>query len=201
MAEATPTATAHPRRRTFGPVVLVGLAAAGLASVSASNPWIGGGVTSTGATGALTVTSDPAESPLAAALGLVLLAAWGVLLVTRGVFRRAVAWLGAAAAVGYAVTTALAPWQLRSAVEESTQMMTGTVEPDLGVTAWWWAALVAAVLACATSAVGVVWVRHWPEMGTKYDAPTGARSEEAPAQPTENIDIWKALDEGRDPTA
>ena len=193
----------HPRRRTFGPVVLVGLVAAGLASVAASNPWLSGGATSTEASSTLTVSFDPAESPLAAALGLVLLATWGVLLVTRGLFRRAMAWLGAAAAAGYAVTTAVAPWQLRGAVEESILSATGTVEADLGVTAWWWAALAAAALACATSAVGVLWVRHWPEMGTKYDAPAGAGSTPVAdeAVPTENIDIWKALDQGRDPTA
>jgi hypothetical protein len=45
-------------------------------------------------------------------------------------------------------------------------------------------------------------------MGTKYDAPAGAHAPEGAAEeaggapvPTENIDIWKALDEGRDPTA
>ncbi|HSU01847.1 MAG TPA: Trp biosynthesis-associated membrane protein [Nocardioides sp.] len=200
MAEAA----VHPRRRTFGPVALVGLAAAGLASVSASNPWLSGGVTTTDEMSTLTVSFDPAESPLAAALGLVLLASWGVVLVTRGVFRRVVTWLGALAAVGYAVTTTLAPWQLREAMEESILSATGVVDRDLDVTAWWWTALVAAALACATSAAAVLWVRHWPEMGTKYDAPTGARASAAPQDepaPTENIDIWKALDEGRDPTA
>ncbi len=41
-------------------------------------------------------------------------------------------------------------------------------------------------------------------MGTRYDAPTGAPGADQTATeelPTENIDIWKALDEGRDPTA
>jgi hypothetical protein len=45
-------------------------------------------------------------------------------------------------------------------------------------------------------------------MGTRYDAPGGAHAPEGAAEeaggapvPTENIDIWKALDEGRDPTA
>ena len=41
-------------------------------------------------------------------------------------------------------------------------------------------------------------------MGTQYDAPAGARTttdDAADEPPTENIDIWKALDEGRDPTA
>ncbi len=43
---------------------------------------------------------------------------------------------------------------------------------------------------------------RWPEMGTRYDAPTGAGAAHAhDAGPKENIDIWKALDEGRDPTA
>jgi hypothetical protein len=37
-------------------------------------------------------------------------------------------------------------------------------------------------------------------MGTKYDAP-GAQAERASEQPSDNLDIWKALDEGRDPTA
>ncbi|PKH41347.1 trp region conserved hypothetical membrane protein [Nocardioides alpinus] len=201
MAEAS---AQHPRRRTFGPVVLLGLGGAALAAVSASKPWVSGGAVSTDAMSTLTVTFDPAESPLAAALGLVLLATWGVLLVTRGIFRRVMAWLGAAAAVGFALTTAVAPWQLRSAVEEAMRIASGTVERDLDVTAWWWAGVLAALLSCVASAASVMWVRHWPEMGTKYDAPTGAgaaRDTQDETVPTENIDIWKALDEGRDPTA
>jgi uncharacterized membrane protein (TIGR02234 family) len=125
-------------------------------------------------------------------------------LVTRGTFRLVVAVLGAAASVGFAVTVALAPWQLRDALERAALEATGTAERDIYVTAWWWAALVAAALACAASAACVTWVRQWPEMGTKYDNPaTGPASEEAADAPvpTENIDIWKALDEGRDPTA
>ena len=60
----------------------------------------------------------------------------------------------------------------------------------------------------ASTVLALRLVRTWPEMGSRYDAPTGARGgdgtdpAEAPADhPTENIDIWKALDEGRDPTA
>jgi uncharacterized membrane protein (TIGR02234 family) len=194
---------AEPRaRRAFGPVVLLGLASGGLAAVSASKPWVAG---STASSAALAVSAgDHGESPLALALALVLLATWGVVLVTRGRFRLVVAILGAAAALGFAVTTALAPWQLRDALERAVLEATGTVERDASVTAWWWAAVVAAVLACAASAACVAWVRQWPEMGAKYDNPatghTGEDSGDAPV-PTENIDIWKALDEGRDPTA
>ena len=60
----------------------------------------------------------------------------------------------------------------------------------------------------ASTVLALRLVRTWPEMGSRYDAPTGARGSDStgPAEartdhPTENIDIWKALDEGRDPTA
>ena len=57
-----------------------------------------------------------------------------------------------------------------------------------------------ALLVLATTVLALRLVRTWPEMGSRYDSPTGAR-ETTTEQPTENIDIWKALDEGRDPTA
>jgi hypothetical protein len=41
-------------------------------------------------------------------------------------------------------------------------------------------------------------------MGRRYDAPAG-QAPEAPAakapEEQENLDLWKAMDEGRDPTA
>jgi uncharacterized membrane protein (TIGR02234 family) len=192
-------------RRTFGPVVLLGLAGAGLAAVAASKAWVAGSSSTAVTTGAMSFgAGDHGESPLALALALVLLATWGVVLVTRGRFRLVVAVLGAAAALGFAVTTAAAPWQLRDSLERAILEATGAPERDISVTAWWWAAVVASVLACVASAACVRWVRHWPEMGAKYDNPAGSGVAEdagdAPV-PTENIDIWKALDEGRDPTA
>jgi uncharacterized membrane protein (TIGR02234 family) len=192
-------------RRTFGPVVLLGLAGAGLAAVAASKAWVAGSSSAAVTSGAMSFgAGDHGESPLALALALVLLATWGVVLVTRGRFRLVVAVLGAAAALGFAVTTAAAPWQLRDSLERAILEATGAPERDISVTAWWWAAVVASVLACVASAACVRWVRHWPEMGAKYDNPAGSGVAEdagdAPV-PTENIDIWKALDEGRDPTA
>jgi len=37
-------------------------------------------------------------------------------------------------------------------------------------------------------------------MGSRYDAPGAAGSADRPEEPESNLDIWKALDEGRDPT-
>jgi hypothetical protein len=40
-------------------------------------------------------------------------------------------------------------------------------------------------------------VPQWPEMGRRYDAPTDAP---ATQEIESDRDLWKALDEGRDPT-
>lgn len=196
---------ADPRkaRRTFAPVVLLGLASAGLAAVAGSKPWVKeGGADMVGEV--VRGGSGQATAPLSVGLALVVLACWGVVLVTRGRFRVAVAILAVVAALGNAAAVALAPSGLADRLREDFRVQAGVTSVDTTLTAWFWIAVVAAVLVTASTALGVVLVRHWPEMGTKYDAPTAARSGEQPEDatvPTENIDIWKALDEGRDPTA
>ena len=197
------------RRRTFGPVVLVGLAAAGLAAIAGSRPWVAGesgGVQSTdgGALGSALSMDSVAESPLAAALALVVLACWGVLLVTRGRFRRAIAVLALVAALGLAAATVEAYFNLPDALAASLLEVSGIDTVSTRLTAWYAVALLAAVANVAATVAAVRFVRHWPEMGTRYDAPAGTRTtaeDAADEPPTENIDIWKALDEGRDPTA
>ncbi|MBL0748217.1 Trp biosynthesis-associated membrane protein [Nocardioides baculatus] len=210
MAEATqPDPQPDRRRRTFGPVVLVGLASAGLAAVAGAKPWASGTSgsidSSSSATAALGSSSleTAAESPLAAALALVVLACWGVLLVTRGVFRRAIAVLALVAAVGLAVVTVEGLWSVPRKLTDALFELSGSDTAQAGLTGWYVAAAVGAVACVATTAAAVRLVRSWPEMGTRYDAPAGATSGDAAREdlPTENIDIWKALDEGRDPTA
>jgi uncharacterized membrane protein (TIGR02234 family) len=201
---------AHDRRRSsFGPVVLVGLASAGLAAVAGSKPWVSGesgGVRSDdgGVMGSILSIDSVAESPLAAALSLVVLACWGVLLVTRGRFRRAVAVLALVTALGLVAATVEAFFNLPDALADSLLEVSGVDTASTSLTAWYPVALLAALASVATSLAAVRLVGSWPEMGTKYDAPTGAPGADDTATeepPTENIDIWKALDEGRDPTA
>ena len=202
---------ADPRaaRRTFGPVVLLGLGAAGLAAVAGSKPWMTGESGSVDADGSSAMASvlslDGAQdSPLAAALALVVLACWGVVLMTRGRVRRAVAVLGLVAAVGLSIVTIEAFWSLPDKLADSLLEVSGTDTVSTQVTAWYPAALVGAGVSVAATLAAVVLVPGWPEMGSRYDAPTGQQAPAdatAAAAPTENIDIWKALDEGRDPTA
>ena len=206
MADRRPGDT---RRRTFGPVVLLGLATAGLAAVAGTKPWVAGesgGVESTdgGAMSSALSLDSVAESPLAAALSLVLLACWGVLLVTRGRFRRAIAVLALVAAVGLTVATVEAFFNLPDALASSLLEVSGVDTVSTSLTAWYPVALVAALASIGATVLAVRFVGSWPEMGTKYDAPAGAQAGDdvaADEPPTENIDIWKALDEGRDPTA
>jgi uncharacterized membrane protein (TIGR02234 family) len=67
------------------------------------------------------------------------------------------------------------------------------------VTGWWWVALVASVVALVAAVTAVRVCGSWPEMGRRYDAPAGAAREPAPEE-MEEIDLWRAIDQGRDPT-
>lgn len=200
------------RRRSFGPVVLVGLASAGALAVAGAQPWQSPETDSvTAQITAAAAGGSALEAPLVTALGLVLLAAWGVVLVTRGRVRRGVALLGALAALGAAVAAVV------SLVLDPAAPASGIGGAELPArlaaspTGWAWLGVVAAVVALAAVVVAVREVPHWPEMGSRYDAPgerTAASTSpavevaEVAERPEErtNLDLWKAIDEGRDPT-
>jgi len=181
-------------RRWFGPAVLLGLAGTGLSALAGSKPW----AAPDGQAGTTLVDKTSGHVPLAAALGLVGLATWGVLLVTRGRVRRVVAALGAVVAVGLVATAVVG----RSSALDSARHATvdlGRTPTGAHTTPWWFAALVAAVLALVAAAIAVRNVSSWPEMGSRYDAPTGRAETDDPAQ-MEDVDLWRAIDQGRDPT-
>lgn len=208
--DGSPTGRPAGARRTFAPVVLLGLAAGALAAVAGNRPWVVEQGSDT--TDPLNTVAEAGEMPLAAALSLVVLACWGVLLVTRGVVRRVVAVLALLAALGLVVCVVVGWRTLPDQVIEALAEQSGTgdafsVETD----AWFWAAAAGAVLSVVATALAVRWVGHWPEMGTRYDAPgagggigTGGRTDGGAATAGEDqssIDMWKSMDEGRDPTA
>jgi uncharacterized membrane protein (TIGR02234 family) len=182
------------RRRTFGPVVLTGIAGSGLVALAGSKPW----AAPDGAAGSTLVDKTGGHVPLASALGLVALAGWGVLLVTRGRVRRAVAVLVAVVSVGVVATTVLG----RSSALDSARSATvdlGETASSAHATGWWWVALVASVPALVAAVGAVRWCGSWPEMGRRYDAPVAAGSTADLAAMDEG-DLWRAIDQGRDPT-
>ena len=180
-------------RRWFGPAVVLGLAGTGAAALAGSQPWAALDDTA----GSPLVDRAGGHVPLAAALALVGLACWGVVLVTRGLLRRVVAWLEAAVAIGLVATTVVGRVSSLDSARHATVDLGGTPAASR-TTAWWYVALVAAVLALAAAALGVRHVRSWPEMGSRYDAPAAAR-EKDPSE-MDDADLWRALDQGHDPT-
>jgi uncharacterized membrane protein (TIGR02234 family) len=181
-------------RRHFVPTVLGGLVGAGLCALSGGKPW----AAPDGHPGSALVDDTGGHVPLAGALGLVALAVWGVILVTRGRVRRGVAVLGALVAVGLVVTAAVGRSQAVDSARSATVDL-GRTPSGAHVTGWWWVALAASVLALAASAAAVRWCDAWPEMGSRYDAPAGPARHPEPEQ-MEDIDLWRAIDQGRDPT-
>jgi uncharacterized membrane protein (TIGR02234 family) len=201
------------RRRWFGAVVAAGLAGAGLAAVAGHQPWAHG--TGTGGFGELSATVEAGRVPAANALALVVLACWGVLLVTRGAVRRVVSVLALLAALALAGTVVVgfssAPDRVRDAYAEL-----GVGDADVGLAGWYWVCAGTALLTLLTTLLAVRLAPTWPEMGRRYDAPTDSSADSsadtsadtsagtaAPAEAAarDNIDLWKAMDEGRDPTA
>jgi uncharacterized membrane protein (TIGR02234 family) len=187
-------------------VVLLGLVGGGLTAIAG-----GRAAVAAQGKGATAVSSGfvpyDAHQPLVSALGLVVLACWGVVLVTRGRVRRAVAALGTLASAG-AVASAVTGWSQVADRLSSELAQVGVPDAATTHTAWWWCSLLAPVLALVAGVLAVRLAPSWPEMGTRYDAPTGGSSAAAaPAatvdvEPGErsSLDLWKALDEGRDPT-
>jgi len=176
-------------RRTFWPTVLTGAAAAALAAVASGRPWATASAEVAGtATGAEAIGSDVA--PLALALSLVALAAWGAILVVRRRGRRVVSAIGLLASVGVVVTVVTSKGR---ALDEAVDLLVG----DAGsatATAWYYTAAVAAAVAAVAFVVAMLRLAAWPEMAARYDAPAKRDPER------DQTDLWKALDEGHDPT-
>ncbi|MFL6173761.1 MAG: Trp biosynthesis-associated membrane protein [Marmoricola sp.] len=195
---AEPQAAKAPTR--FGPVVLAGLMTAALSAVTSAKAWVELDLPASARVG-LTADDLRADSPLALALALVVLAAWGVVLVSRERTRRIVLALAALADLGVLACVVRAPSELPDQIR--TQLSLGHAG-DASPTAAYWIALVTAIAGLAAIIEGLRFAPRWPEMSSRYDAPSGSGGN----QPTEAVadedladrELWKAMDEGRDPT-
>ena len=188
-------------RRLYGPSVLAGIVVGGFAFFAAGRVW---GTTEVSASGlpsdTVTVTGTEAL-PVVGALALVIVAGSIAVLAASARFRRIVGvvltitgLVGAVLAFLYGDPVLDA---LDTAVKES-PAFTGSNSPDVfGMTGWPIAAASAFILATILGIVVMKYGRQWPTMGRKYDAPAARTPVE---DPKSEADLWKALDEGRDPT-
>ena len=196
---AEPVAPPAGGRSCFGPVVLLGLGTGALAAVASAKPWVGGAAKAGSSDATMATLDAGSKFPLASAVSLVLLAAWGVLLVTRGRVRRVFAWLTVVAAVALVACVVVAHSTLPDTARDSLDGLLGR-SADTSLNGWFWTTAVCAVLALVPAGLATRLVARWPEMGSRYDAPG------APVAPSEtnsldpDRDLWHALDEGHDPT-
>ncbi|MDQ6686457.1 MAG: Trp biosynthesis-associated membrane protein [Actinomycetota bacterium] len=196
-------------RNSFGPVVLTGLVSGVLTAVACARPWL----RASGDAAGVRVTAEirgTDAAPLAAALALVALAAWGVLLVTRGWVRQVAAVIGVAAAVGSTVAVAAAFADAHQVALQALNGRGATTVSRLSRQPWYFLSAIGGVFQTAAFVVAFRWAPSWPAMGSRYDAPGGAGErpalgqqpgDRASADPATDHDLWQALDEGLDPTA
>lgn len=194
---------ARGARTSFGPVMLVGAGSAGLLALASSRTWLHATGTAASSTQRVDVSGSDA-APLALALALVALASWGVVLVSRTRARRVALGFAALAALGVlAVVVSAGPGAHDAAARALAEHGADGVRSLSRQPAYWLTA-VAAVLQLAILAVAFRAAPAWPSMSSRYDAPGGqaATVSEAVADdaPVSDLDLWKALDEGRDPT-
>jgi uncharacterized membrane protein (TIGR02234 family) len=186
--------------RTFWPVAFLGIAASGLVALAGHRALMQvqpQHLEQLGA-GAIAQGDNVKELPLAGAFGLVMLACWGVVLVTRRVTRRILAALAAVASAGVLVTVVVEGFAKRDDVEIE-------LHAPIEYTGWFWLALVASVPALLAAVAAFRLAPEWPEMGSRYDAPTGrdaatTHDTDTPVEERTSLDLWKSMDEGEDPT-
>jgi uncharacterized membrane protein (TIGR02234 family) len=183
-------------RLRLGPTVVLGLAGAGLATVSSAQVWARARATEPALR---TVEARGGEvAPVALPLALVALASWGAVLVLRRRGRRVVAALGLLAALGVVLAVVLRAHEAPGVAAALLSTSAGTVSST--TTAWPWLAVTGALVSALASAVALREAGRWPEMSSRYDAPTGEAIPAPEAEEPSSVDLWKALDEGRDPT-
>jgi uncharacterized membrane protein (TIGR02234 family) len=187
---------ADARERTgFAPVVILGLAAAALTSVASAKPWFSAAVDYRLMPG-IRESDRSADMPLALALSLVVLAGWGAVLVSRGRARRVVLAIALLAALGVLGCVGAAPFTLPDDIRG--RLLPGSEDVTVSPTAWFVGAAVAGIVSAASLVAAWVLLPRWPTMSSRYDAPAARESAAPEAQ--SDTDLWKALDEGDDPT-
>lgn len=180
-------------RKLYAPTVLGLIVLGGAAWAAARQPWLTTVIGAGRLPGSTIKTSGTdAFAPLAA-FGLVTLAAGLGVLASSGSVRRIVGFLvvlvGAGGVAGsFADVHAAAAHKLA----ESPALATGATHESLAV--WPFITPALFVVIAALGILVVVCARRWPAMSARYDAPTREVAGDEPA------DLWKALDDGRDPT-
>jgi uncharacterized membrane protein (TIGR02234 family) len=187
-------------RRLYAPVVLGTLAAGGLAFFTASRTWAHARVAAEGLPPDTVRVSGSDAQPIVSALALVAVTAALAVLASSPRLRRAVGVFTVFVAIAGIVVVLAGGSSVDDAVAKAVKAspaFTGTNSPDTHHTIWLALTVFAFVLVAGLGAVTARFGPVWPTMGSRYEAP---RVRAAEVTPQTDADMWKALDEGRDPT-
>lgn len=210
-------------RRALAVAIVGGLAAGGLALLGVSQAWARVEIAVAGVPSSTIEVSGTSAVPWVGALTLVILAGALAIVPTGGWLRRAVGVIVGLAAAGAVIGTLTAGPAIDDALTEKLAQSpaSGGVNDAAVVAAadhpaWRWLSLVGSAAGLAVGIYVAARGQRWPTMGSRYDAPrsrregTGGPEPDQPDQPAdatesetpaENADLWRAMDEGRDPTA
>ena len=190
--------------RWYAPTVLLLLALGGWIFFAVSRTWLSADVRAVGLPSDLVKVTEADAQPLVPALGLVVAAAGLAVLATRGRLRQVVGLLAVVAAVGVLIVVATGADErlaaLNAAVDQSTAF-TGANRPAPQEGEWLrWSVVLAAALAGCLGMLTTIAARRWPTMSGRYDAPHASAPAKVATEDADGADLWKALDEGHDPT-
>jgi uncharacterized membrane protein (TIGR02234 family) len=195
-------------RRGLIVALVGGLAAGGLALLGVSRPWATVEIAAAGVPRATVETAGTSAVPWVGALTLVMLAGALAIIPTGPAVRRVIGALTLLAAVGVAVGTLLAGPAIDDTLagDLAQSPASGGVDDQVAVNGadhppWRWLTLGASVAGVAVGFFVVMRGQRWPTMGSRYDAPTPMGADDAASERSDDADLWKAMDEGRDPTA
>lgn len=189
--------------------MLAGLAGGGLALFGATRTWARTEVVADGVPTMTVQVLGTDAVPTVAAAALVVVTGSLALLATAGLLRRTVAALVTLAAVGVVLATLTAAPAVSDAIGRELLETASTGVGDVAAltesadrTPWRWLSLAGGLLALTAGAWAVLRGHTWSVMGSRYDAP-GSSATPSPGcggTTPEDADLWRAMDDGRDPT-
>lgn len=187
-------------RGLYGPVVLATLGAGGLAFFAASRTWAHVRIATDGLPSDSVDVTGSDSQPLVPALALVIVTAALAVLASSTRVRRGVGVFTVLVAIAGIVVLAGGGASLDDAVGravEDSPAFTGSGTPPYSTSIWWVVTAAAFVLAAALGLLTARFAPLWPTMGSRYEPPRALPDN---ATPKSEADLWKAFDEGRDPT-
>ncbi|MGH3486006.1 MAG: Trp biosynthesis-associated membrane protein, partial [Nocardioidaceae bacterium] len=182
--------------------------------LGASRTWARAEIAVPGVPSSTIEVSGTGAVPWVGALTLVILAGALAIVPTGGWLRRVVGAVIVLAAAGAAIGVLTAGPAIDDALSEelAESPASGGVDDAAIVAAadhpaWRWLSLGGSVAGIAVGLLVASRGHRWATMGSRYDAPAprqrtdAAEPEQGASAPTDDADLWRALDEGHDPTA